>query len=183
MKDKALTLEQQAFAKEHHGLVYKYLSKNKLPKIEFYDIVIFGYLKAVTEYLARSALREKYKFGTIAFRKMSDSVYEHFIYKNRQKRKATVLSLDAPAYSDRDDISLHETLSSPDDGFMDLDIELMLLEIVSKVSKKEMNILHMKKNGFSTREIAKAHKISMQDVCKTLARLRETVLAICYERS
>ena len=42
-----LTKEQQDFAAEHHGLVYKFLNDNHLPEDEFYDVVIFGYLKAV----------------------------------------------------------------------------------------------------------------------------------------
>ena len=32
-----LTKEQQAFATDHHGLVYKFLNENHLPEDEFYD--------------------------------------------------------------------------------------------------------------------------------------------------
>lgn len=39
-----LTKEQQAFATDHHGLVYKFLNENHLPEDEFYDVIIFGYL-------------------------------------------------------------------------------------------------------------------------------------------
>ena len=46
-----LTKEQQAFATAHHSLVYKFLNENRLPEDEFYDVVIFGYLKAVRDYL------------------------------------------------------------------------------------------------------------------------------------
>ena len=45
-----LTKEQQDFAAEHHGLVYKFLNDNHLPEDEFYDVVIFGYLKAVQDF-------------------------------------------------------------------------------------------------------------------------------------
>lgn len=45
-----LTKEQQEFAAEHHGLVYKFLNDNHLPEDEFYDVVIFPYLKAVRDY-------------------------------------------------------------------------------------------------------------------------------------
>lgn len=46
-----LTKEQQDFAAEHHGLVYKFLNDNHLPENEFYDVVIFPYLKAVQDYV------------------------------------------------------------------------------------------------------------------------------------
>ena len=36
-----LTKEQQAFATDHHGLVYKFLNENHLPEDEFYDFRIF----------------------------------------------------------------------------------------------------------------------------------------------
>ena len=40
-----LTKEQQAFATDHHGLVYKFLNENHLPEDEFYDVVVFAYLR------------------------------------------------------------------------------------------------------------------------------------------
>ena len=45
-----LTPEQCLFASEHHSLVYKFLNENHLPIDEFYDVVIFGYLRAVSRY-------------------------------------------------------------------------------------------------------------------------------------
>lgn len=45
-----LTKEQQEFAAEHHGLVYKFLNDNHLAEDEFYDVVIFAYLKAVKDF-------------------------------------------------------------------------------------------------------------------------------------
>lgn len=45
-----LNKEQQAFAADHHGLVYKFLNENRLPEDEFYDVIIFGYLRAVYRY-------------------------------------------------------------------------------------------------------------------------------------
>lgn len=60
-----LTDEQRDYATEHHTLVYKFLKDNHLSMDEFYDVVIFGYLRAVRRYLTESALRQ-YKFTTIA---------------------------------------------------------------------------------------------------------------------
>ena len=39
-----LTKEQQDFAAEHHGLVYKFLNDNHLPENEFY---VCGYFPVV----------------------------------------------------------------------------------------------------------------------------------------
>ena len=60
-----LTKEQQEFAAEHHGLVYKFLNDNHLPDDEFYDVVIFPYLKAVRDYFSIEHLPKVF-FRTIA---------------------------------------------------------------------------------------------------------------------
>ena len=39
-----LNKEQQAFAADHHGLVYKFLNENRLPEDEFYDVMSSGRL-------------------------------------------------------------------------------------------------------------------------------------------
>ena len=52
MQNIPLTPEQKTFAADNHGLVYKFLNENQLPEDEFYDVVIFGYLKAVKEYFS-----------------------------------------------------------------------------------------------------------------------------------
>ena len=56
MDVRPLTKEQQRFAAENHHLVYAYLNEKKLPESVFYDVVIFGYLKAVQEYCEVKAL-------------------------------------------------------------------------------------------------------------------------------
>ena len=62
-----LTKEQQAFATDHHGLVYKFLNENRLPEDEFYDVVIFGYLKAVYRlFQLSSKLHKNSLFATIS---------------------------------------------------------------------------------------------------------------------
>ena len=60
-----LTKEQQTFATAHHSLVYKFLNENRLPEDEFYDVVIFGYLKAVRDYFS-DLTAQQFTFSTIA---------------------------------------------------------------------------------------------------------------------
>ena len=56
-----LTEAESEFAAEHHSVIYGYLRKAGLPEDDFYDVVVFGYLRAVRKYLARPELR-KYSF-------------------------------------------------------------------------------------------------------------------------
>ena len=94
-----LTKEQQDFAAEHHGLVYKFLNDNHLPENEFYDVVIFPYLKAVQDY-CNSASAQKYSFSTIAIRQMKFRLYDYFRTQARRKRNTEVISIHLGLYSD-----------------------------------------------------------------------------------
>ena len=87
-----LTKEQQAFATDHHGLVYKFLNENHLPEDEFYDVVVFAYLKAVKDYF-NSPSAQKFSFSTIATRQMKFRLYDYFRTQERRKRNMEVLSI------------------------------------------------------------------------------------------
>ena len=58
MGNNPLTPEQVCFAAKHHRLIYKYLKKRQLSKEEYYDIVVFGYLKAVQDYFCKEDLQQ-----------------------------------------------------------------------------------------------------------------------------
>ena len=64
-----LTSEQQAFAETHHSLVYSFLRYKRLDG-DYYDTVIFGFIRAVRNYFDRPDLRH-YAFKTIAYKCMN----------------------------------------------------------------------------------------------------------------
>lgn len=94
-----LTKEQQEFAAEHHGLVYKFLNDNHLSEDEFYDVVIFPYLTAVRDY-CNSSSAQKYSFSTIAMRQMKFRLCDYFRAQERHKRNAEILSIHLGLYPD-----------------------------------------------------------------------------------
>ena len=85
MTMKALTDEQRKFAEENHDLVYAFLKENGLASGQYYDIVVFGYLCAVQEYCEKPKL-QKYKFATVAWKKMKRELNHHYEYLTREKR-------------------------------------------------------------------------------------------------
>jgi len=72
-----LTQEQQDFAAEHHDLVYDFLRDNRLHQDEFYDVIIFGYLRAVQKYLIHEKQRRQYEFSKIARQAMERDLAAH----------------------------------------------------------------------------------------------------------
>ena len=73
MHDIPLNDTQRIFADKNHNLVYKFLHEKNLPASEYYDIVIFGYLRAVQRYLTDPNLAG-YSFSTVAWRAMEGEV-------------------------------------------------------------------------------------------------------------
>lgn len=90
---KALTKEQQDFATKNHNLVYAFLHHKHLNVDDFYDVVIFRYMRAVQRYLEEPYL-QKYHFSTIAYSNMNSAVHHHWAAMKRKKRTAKIISFD-----------------------------------------------------------------------------------------
>lgn len=98
MKDKTgqvkmLTERQEQFLAEHHYLVEKFLKYRGLPMVDFYDVVIFRFMRAVKQYDERDDLKQ-YKFSTIANNAMRSALSNHFAKEKRRNKNVQILSLD-----------------------------------------------------------------------------------------
>lgn len=87
-----LTVEEQKFATDNHYLVYKYLRLRKLPPDDWYDVVIFRYLRSVKRWFAYPELH-KHNFKIVAFYAMRSAVGHEM---DKQKRRIQTVSLNDP---------------------------------------------------------------------------------------
>lgn len=87
-----LTVEEQKFATDNHYLVYKYLRLRKLPPDDWYDVVIFRYLRSVKRWFAYPELH-KHNFEIVAFYAMRSAVGHEM---DKQKRRIQTVSLNDP---------------------------------------------------------------------------------------
>lgn len=173
-----LTREQQDFAAEHHGLVYKFLSDNHLPEDEFYDVIIFPYLKAVQDYCSVPSVKE-YSFSTIAIRQMRFRLYDYFRKQACRKRNTEILSIHLGLY--QDGVPLEETLPANDTLMQEFEMRQILHELAGRVSRQQINIVRMKEYGYGVREIARHEKLSIARIKELLEETRKVLLAVCYE--
>lgn len=171
-----LTRKQQEFAKENHNLVYDFLNKKKLPESVFYDVVIFGYLKAVQEYCDRPDLR-KHHFSTIAWKRMRGSLSNYYKYLSRPKRNAPTVSLDE-SVGTVEGLLWRDVVSRQDSVMRDLEMELLLHELAASLPPREMRIIHMKICGDRMHDIAKAEHLTFQQINRLLNDIYPTVLGI-----
>lgn len=173
-----LTHEQRIFAANHHDLVYKFLNKNGLSQDEFYDVVIFGYLTAVRRYLTLSNLGQ-YSFNTIAWQGMSGALNNYKRTMKYQKRSAEIVSLHYGKTNNG--IPLEESIPARDDLMVQLEMKLLLHELASRLSKQQMDMIHLKSCGYGIRDIARSQNLSLQRAKELLEEVRIILLKLCNE--
>ena len=164
---KPLTGEQKHLAELNHDLVYKFLNENNLPESEYYDVVIFGYLCAAQEYCENSKLK-RYSFSTVAWKKMCGAVKDHKKYLSREKRDCPTVSLSDLLGNTEDSLQVEDILSLESKLLEELKLNLMLHTLAANVTKKQMRIIRMKLEGYRMHDIAKAEKMTFQDINKML---------------
>ena len=95
MTEFRLTERQQRFAEEHHNVLEDFLKYRGLSFDEYYDVVVFRFLRAVKQYDENAELR-RYSFKTIAGNHMRSALGNYFAQQKRQCRNIQFLSLDFP---------------------------------------------------------------------------------------
>lgn len=178
MSDIPLTPKEATFAAENHALVLRFLKDNHLPENEYYDVVIFGYLRAVKRYFSEKALAN-YKFSTIAWNCMRVDLINFHKAQNRKKRNAEVISIHSELYEDGP--VLENTLPVYHDLLARLQTELLLHDLATVVSKQQMDMVRMRSHGYNIREIARRYNVPMQDVKILLAGACAALKQLCYE--
>lgn len=172
--DIPLTEEQSAFAAENEKLIGKYLGIRRLPKNEFYDVVVFGYLRAVRNYLTTPSL-QKYKFSTIAFNTMHTELSNHFRAQRAAMRCATVLEYDEERYT----ASLEDPVAMQVERAEDL--ARTRRQLSRCLSLGQSKIIHLKVSGYSVKEAAKARGVRPKEVKAELEAARVNVIRFAPE--
>lgn len=173
-----LTLEQQDFAEKNHNLVYSFLCDKKLPMDDYYDVVVFGYLRAVQQYCTCPDLRQRFTFGTIAYRKMKDDLYKHFSKQSRPSRKAVTISIESLRYGD-ETLTMTEIISGFDHTQESLDAKLLMEELFSLLTEEQIKALCLRVDGYTDREIAAKRKRRVSDVENIFADIQAAALGLC----
>lgn len=178
MSEVPLTKEQRDFATKWHNLIYAFLNDKNLSERDYYDIVVFGYLRAVKRYFTEPEL-QKYSFSTIAWKAMECDLCNHRKMLARQKRNAYIISIHAcDEYGDAH--TLEEVLPAPDKVMAQLETELLLHDLAAMASHQQMSVVRMRSEGYNMREIAKKESIPMKRVHELLDEIRVLIDEVCY---
>ncbi len=178
MDVRPLTEKHQKFAEKNHDLVYAFLNKKKLSEAVFYDVIIFGYLRAVQEYCDNPKLRS-YKFSTLSWKRMQSSLSNYYAYLSSAKRNASVVSLDEPIGSP-DGLLWEEVISYQSNLMEKFETELLLHDLAMVLPDREIRIIRMKADGKRMHDIAKAERLTFREINTILLRAYPEIIKILY---
>ncbi len=161
---KALRLmnnRERKFAEQNHDLVLEFLRHKHLSKEDYYDVIIFGYLTAVQQYLRNPP--DGVSFQAMAYRNMKDTLYQDMLYHTRKKRTGTTVSLDRVDY----------TVAAQSQSVEQKTENKILAEQTAHIATpKEADILQLIVDGYTLREIARHLHIPTSTVTKRMNALR-----------
>ncbi len=178
MTMRPLSADEQRFAAQNHDLVYAFLHEKGLPFEVFYDVAIFGYLRAVQEYLTDPRF-VVYAFSTIAWKRMQSSVTSYCRAMAAPSRSAPTVSLSDPIGTD-DALTWEDILSRRDEGFLHYETRLLMDGLHSRLLPQQMRIVRMKLDGFRMHEIARREHMTFREINRLLADSRDEIVRILW---
>lgn len=172
-QEKRLTEAQSEFAERHHHIVLDFLHRRKLPVSEFYDVVVFRYLRTVQLYCTSPRLR-KYKFEAIASKAMDWAVKDY--WKNAYRKALPMLSLDSVYSEGLPECELPDKAGSDlCDSVCDA---LSVDALLSALDSTQHTILSLRLDGYKDTEIAKRLNITLHEVTAAFSDMQAAVMAM-----
>lgn len=161
MNEKPLTSEEQHFAAENHDLIYRFLQTMGLPEDKYYDIIVFGFLKAVKEHFAEAKSHQQFAFADTAWRAMLESIPVHYRVVNRRNSRQRPLSINTAVQENSVQLSEGKYLSL-------LNAQLTLQKLEDQVTRQQLAIIDMITDGYDRYEIAHRQNLPVNRVCGIL---------------
>jgi RNA polymerase sigma factor (sigma-70 family) len=151
-----LSYEQQTFAEQHHGLFLKFLSDHQLSD-EYYTILIERYLETVIKY-CRDVHLQRYAFSTVLWMNLRSELYND---RRKAKRRPEIISVE-PDYP---------ILADEDEPFSDE----FWRELEDNLSAKQSEVICLRDQGYSNREIAQVCGVSEKAIERRFSRIRKKI--------
>ena len=165
-----LSEHEKQQAENNHSLVYSFLHRHGYDMENFYDVVVFGFLKGIQAYNCREDLRKKYQLAFICEQYMRSEIGNYFRTENAQKRKPTkkIISLDAD-YAESENFYNCVGGKSGETVLMESESIGGILENLSETQRK---ITVMKIKGYGNKEIYLILEIKPSTYYRELQRIK-----------
>ena len=167
-----LTAEEQRMAEQYLYLVDAFLRRKHLDSSEYYDVAIFGLLKAIQwEYRNRNPPKDKNIFGLIEVC-MRQEVINEWRYQGREMRRGDreSFSLDyISANTDAGGFSLYDVVADPrQKTVVQVEAKDLVSRVLAVATPREREAIDLLCFGYETSEIAENLGIAHSTVCRIL---------------
>ena len=158
-----LSPEQQKLVADNHNLIYSFARKHKIDIEEYYDVLALGLCKAAMYHDGVSG-----KFSTLAYRSMKTMYMDEIVSRNKRKKRggegkeAHYENIATSYEMELDYLSLLEDGKNLDEDAIIFRVKF--LEFCRSINNKEQQILKMKLDGMTQKEIAECYGVSNNSV-------------------
>lgn len=155
---KPFTEEEKMLAENNHDLVYQFLKAHNYSMEDYYNTVVFGYLKGIQKYCRYVGNSAGNNLDGICWNCMRSEMKSHFkmeTAKKRQPVKVTVKKIP----SAEDEVLVTEILKS----------------VMKNLTIRQQNIIALKMFGYSNAEICLMMEISKSSYYRELDYIRQMI--------
>ena len=153
MNVQSLSPEQQKFAEENHGLLLSFMSRFRLSP-DFYDVLALRYVTTVRRYCSEPKL-QTYAFSTILWRHLRSELSHEIKRLSRMPSEVAIDDLYRPPPSE--------------DSYIDRNL---WEQIEENLTKKQCEVVFLRNQGYTNREISALCGVSVKAVEKRFKRIR-----------
>ena len=168
-----LTESEKRQAEENHNILFSFLHRRGYDIEFYYDICVFGYLKAIQIYNRREDLRNKFLLAFICEQYMRAEIGNYLRMMKAKKRKPAekIISLDAN-YTGSE--NLHNCIGGKSFDSEILESEL-LEELLENLTDSQRKITWMKLYGYSNKETYLILEIKPSTYYKEMKRIKSAL--------
>lgn len=155
---KTFTEEEKRLAEKNHDLVYQFLKAHNYSMEDYYNIVVFGYLKGIQKYCRYVGNNTGNNLAGICWNCMRSEMKSYFKMETVKKRKPTEIIMTK--------------VSSAEDEVIALEI---LKSVMENLTIRQQNIITLKLLGYSNTEICLMMKMSKSSYYRELESIRQMI--------
>lgn len=155
---KPFTEEEKRLAENNHDLVYQFLRTHNYSMEDYYNTVVFGYLKGIQKYCRYVGNNTENNLDGICWNCMRSEMKSHFKMETAKKRQpAEIIIKKIP--SAEEEVLVTEILKS----------------VMENLTIRQQNIITLKLLGYSNAEICLLMEMSKSSYYRELENIRQMI--------
>lgn len=171
---KPLSPAERRYATDNYHLINTFLKRSRLNLEEYFDVVVFDFLRSVQAYLNDKELQENFCFEAISYMYMRRAIYTYFREQKAQKR-CSGFGVDVSF----DEMGDHVGKLVGDMENMSMLEYAELMERISDIlTEEQRKIFNDKLDGYTLKEIAENIGIKPKRVYREFGKIKSIVAVV-----